>query len=497
MSKKLTVSFVKGKGSINHNNREFVTNNVDVSRIKDNITYKNETLEQAYDICFGQALEEYNSKQKRSDRKKNNYIEYIKNSKNNEKLFYENLVQVGNMFDSHVGTEQGEINKLILDRYAKEFQERNPNLYLFNAVMHLDEKTPHLHLCYIPLGHGYKQGMKVRNSLDRAYKEQGIDGKANKYENSTHAWQDREKAYIAEIMREYGLERAPDKGLKQKHLTIDQYKATAERIHAEVKQMPKQIESAEMMLNKERVTVKKSDLQALEKRAKLSVVHEKATKELISKTKEEYEKSQKFINTKMCAALYNEQKSEKALRQIEIEFSKAMNLRLEAEKMVEEQQEINERYESLCDAFEEQKKTIEELNIKNHSLEAEIDDLRQECDRRVQQKVEPLQRQMRGYEEKISDLEEKNDTICQCLTNVVKAFGMLKHDKQEGYRILNLNDKQNRLFDAIEKYTTKWLRKVDKDDMALEVENSIGISKGIRTFIKELISKNRNTDKGR
>ena len=53
----------------------------------------------------------------------------------------------------------------ILDEYARSFQERNPNLYLFHAVLHMDEATPHLHLDYIPIAHGYKTKLHTRNSL--------------------------------------------------------------------------------------------------------------------------------------------------------------------------------------------------------------------------------------------------------------------------------------------------------------------------------------------
>ena len=58
----------------------------------------------------------------------------------------------------------------------QDFSERNPNLYVFNAVLHMDEATPHLHIDYIPVAHGYQKGLQVRNSLDKALKEQGIDG---------------------------------------------------------------------------------------------------------------------------------------------------------------------------------------------------------------------------------------------------------------------------------------------------------------------------------
>ncbi len=68
------------------------------------------------------------------------YMEQIKNSKNGEKLFYENIVQVGNMFDSHIDSSQGQVCKKVLNDYMHNFEKRNPNLYVFNAVLHLDEQ---------------------------------------------------------------------------------------------------------------------------------------------------------------------------------------------------------------------------------------------------------------------------------------------------------------------------------------------------------------------
>ena len=68
----------------------------------------------------------------------------------------------------------------ILEQYAKTFQERNPNLYLFNCVMHLDEATPHLHIDYIPVAHGYKTGMETRNSLTKAVKRKMKQLRGNK-----------------------------------------------------------------------------------------------------------------------------------------------------------------------------------------------------------------------------------------------------------------------------------------------------------------------------
>ena len=68
-----TISFVLGDGSMSHNNREFIANNVDSGRTHLNRTYARQDINEAYDVCFKQALNDYNAKQKRKDRIKDDY----------------------------------------------------------------------------------------------------------------------------------------------------------------------------------------------------------------------------------------------------------------------------------------------------------------------------------------------------------------------------------------------------------------------------------------
>ena len=46
-------------------------------------------------------------------------------------------------------TENGELAKQILDEYYQGFQERNPQLRVFSAHLHMDEATPHLHIDFV------------------------------------------------------------------------------------------------------------------------------------------------------------------------------------------------------------------------------------------------------------------------------------------------------------------------------------------------------------
>ena len=230
-----TISFPKGKGHLTHNNRDFICNNVVPERTAWNRIYIQEPLKDAYEKCFGQALRDYNAAQKRKDRQKDDYLKEIENSGNKEKTFYENIVQIGKKTDAPVADENGVMTEEakaaieVLDRYAKTFQERNPNLYLFNCVMHLDEATPHLHIDYIPVAHGYKNGMKTRNSLTKAFQQMGFAKAVSRKQNETVAWQEREREYLTELCREQGIE-IEVLGVHRDNLSLPEYKAAIHKV---------------------------------------------------------------------------------------------------------------------------------------------------------------------------------------------------------------------------------------------------------------------------
>ncbi len=78
---KRTISAMVGKGSVNHNSRKFKAENVDAERSHLNVDYCNENIKKVYHKLFDEALERYNVKQTRSDRRIADYYEKIRNSK--------------------------------------------------------------------------------------------------------------------------------------------------------------------------------------------------------------------------------------------------------------------------------------------------------------------------------------------------------------------------------------------------------------------------------
>ena len=266
-----TISFPKGKGHLTHNNRDFISKNVVPERTSWNRIYMQESLERAYEKCFGQALMDYNAAQKRKDRRKENYLKEIENSGNKEKTFYENIVQIGKKEDTPVVDENGNLTEEaksaieILEQYAKTFQERNPNLYLFNCVMHLDEATPHLHIDYIPVAHEYKTGMETRNSLTKALQQMGFAKAVSKKENETVAWQQRERSYLTDLCREKGID-IEVLGIQRDNLSLPEYKAAMREVEALEQQTEEmEIHNKELATRAEELAKQIDELEARDK----------------------------------------------------------------------------------------------------------------------------------------------------------------------------------------------------------------------------------------
>ena len=216
-----TISAMVGKGSVNHNSRKFRAENVDGTRTHLNIDYCNENIKTVYHELFDEALERYNAKQIRSDRKIKDYYEKIRSSKQ-EKPFHEIILQVGGKGNMNADTENGELAKQILDEYYQGFQERNPQLRVFSAHLHMDEATPHLHIDFVPFTTGSKRGLDTRVSLKQALANQGFVGNGRE-ETEWALWVNFEKESLAESMLNFNIE-WENQHTSREHLSVLDYK---------------------------------------------------------------------------------------------------------------------------------------------------------------------------------------------------------------------------------------------------------------------------------
>ena len=218
---KRTISFMTGKGSVNHNSRKFHAKNIDSERSYLNVEYCNEDVKDVYHELFDEALVRYNEKQTRSDRKIDDYYDKICFGKQ-EKPFHEIILQIGDKDNMGATTENGQLAAKVLDEYMRDFQRRNPTLRVFSAYLHMDEATPHLHIDFVPYTTGSKRGLDTRVSLKQALSALGFKG-GTRSETELNQWVQHEKKQLAEIMLERGIE-WEKKGTHEKHLSVLDFK---------------------------------------------------------------------------------------------------------------------------------------------------------------------------------------------------------------------------------------------------------------------------------
>jgi len=214
---KRTISFMTGKGSVNHNSRKFHAKNTDPERSYLNVEYCNENLKDVYHELFDEALARYNEKQTRGNRRIDDYYEKIRSSKQ-EKPFHEIILQIGDKDNMGAKTENGQLAAKVLDKYMQDFQRRNPTLKVFSAYLHMDEATPHLHIDFVPYTTGSKRGLDTRVSLKQALSALGFKG-GTRRETELNQWVAYEKEQLAAVMLEHGIE-WEKKGTHEKHLSV-------------------------------------------------------------------------------------------------------------------------------------------------------------------------------------------------------------------------------------------------------------------------------------
>lgn len=484
------VSMPQGKGSQMHNRREYekygkpTPDNIDVSKSHENITLVDRDINEAYREIFGEALDKYNAKQKRADRKIEDYCDHIKKSKNGEKLFYEDVVQWGSK-DDFQNPQTRERAKEALVKYVEGFEERNPNLKLIGAYIHMDEASPHLHLDYVPVAHGYSRGLSTRNSLDRAMKEMGFAPEnESRKNNATKLWKESERSYFGEICRSMGLEVEMERQSTRKNLSVEEYKDARDEMLGNIEQEKEAIVAEVEPLRELKtgideiagtgktvlpgvVAIKKKDLEAVKEQAKAYTAN-----------RDEIE----TLRERSAAVSQREQRADQREQQLNKREAGLEDMQNQIIERYNRQLRLNQLLEKSERDGRTKDKKIADLQTENTSLRGQIRSLTAQID---QIKAELW--------EKINNLTDKLRGAYESLTNVVKAVGMLKYDREKDqngnytygkYGISNLSKAQDKLIDGLAEYGAKWAKEDGFPEMAEEMEKRVGISKGIEKIIE-------------
>lgn len=379
-------SVVNGSGYLNHNERKFTRSNVDKLRIKDNVVLKSQTVEETYQQLFSDTIEEYNAKQKIATRRKSvdGYLKDLQENahkKGAEKPFYEVIVQIGDMYDCNCvnNPNEAERAKQALTEYFHTFQERNPNLKVFHATIHMDEQTPHLHLDYIPIAEGcYKQGMQRKNSLSKALELQGLGKHKSQYDNAAVRWQEQERKALKEIAKKYDFEIVDQGKAGEKHLSVQEFKEKELKRSKEIERLAENIEIKSTLGFNKHIPV--SELTRINRLNQLS---EERNLEL-NQREEKIEHKEKLLDQEIAKAKAVQDTSADEVQQLNIRLNQ---IKRELELAKEKVKEKTDKLEKLEGRLEYYKRINEANEDEIKYLKNKISDMEEEQSQLIEESI--------------------------------------------------------------------------------------------------------------
>ena len=315
------------------------------------------------------------------------------------------------------------------------FQERNPNLRVFNAVMHLDEETPNLHIDYVPFSTGNKRGLETKVSLKGALKAQGFVG-TGRFDTKWKRWVESEKQCLAEIMELYQMEWL-QKGTHEKHLSVYDYEKKMRK--AEVQELEQEIFGQKDIIAGQSLMPETNET-VLQSQQQILVEKEDEIKKLCQKTeqvKEDWEK-------------------------VQIDKDKAQDSFAYYNRLAESKKGMYELFQSWC---EDKKKSYEDYAEKSRELKAEA--------RVLEEKVRKLEKKKSGKAEKVQAEEIKLDIVklelqeaVSELEDVQKEADFVKEQalhQYEKYQRIEPSERGTAMFDD--------MIRLKRENMILENEN--------------------------
>lgn len=496
------VSFSQNKGNLSHNERKFYTNNIDIDRSKDNLQFYSLSVEEAYKEYFGNAIDEYNRTQKRKDRLKSvdKYLFELRENehkKGAEKPFYEIVVQIGDKNTCNIlnNKEQAENAKNVLIEYVKGWQDRNPNLRVFNATIHMDETTPHLHLDYIPVATGYKQGLKVRNSLSKALECQGLGKGVGRNDNASIRWQKQEREVIKDLAINHGFE-IEEKGVDRPHLSVSEYKRASDDLNERIERNLEVLEVSKTKVPfSDKVMIKESDLAALENLSKLGQQARNAATEHDLALTADFELKNKQLKDREYQITNQENKITQKLKEAE----KALQIATSAKEIAQEQEKNSKHTKSVYEKlYNEQKNLNQEYNEllkKNVSFSQEISKLSDDIKYLKQthsEKVTSLNTQIAQAKNDVSKLENQ---IAEKDAQHIKALSNLKRQYEQEANKLKEQYKNDLKEIRVSSHETGYNQGMNDGKDATEKQMNIligeayqnGITKGLEESVKDFI----------
>lgn len=214
---------------------------------------------------FDEALEEYNKKQTRQDRKIEDYFEHVAGKE--QDMAVEIIIQIGDREFWKQFDDMKSYMKLSYQIILDELRKRLPQFVVANAVVHLDEDSPHMHIVGVPVADGYKKGLSKQVSKRKVFTKDVL----------SRVLQDELREVANKEVNDWFGEQIKEKSKGRNHdLTVAEYKVAQETEHLE--QIQEQVSDADIKLFASQIAYKELERRQTkelnEKRSELQSVRQ-------------------------------------------------------------------------------------------------------------------------------------------------------------------------------------------------------------------------------
>ena len=257
--KSAITSKTKLEGVAKHNLRKYKSSDYSASNIVILQGTKNlmHDVKAVYHQEFDAALKDYNERQKRADRKIADYFEHVANKE--QDMAVEIIIQLGD----REYWKENEFNKIYMKRIygclLDELKRLFPNFIVANAVVHLDEDSPHMHVVGVPVAYGYTRGLSKQVSKRWVFTPETL----------SELLQGKLRAYANRMVDIWFQDKIKEKSKGRNHdLTVMEYKVAKENEKYE------QIKEEHVNIEKEVEVLKEQAREAEDRAEQAQLIYE-------------------------------------------------------------------------------------------------------------------------------------------------------------------------------------------------------------------------------
>lgn len=287
-----------------YKSEEYSANNIFLIYGTDNLV---QDVKAVYHQEFDEALKVYNENQTRADRKIEDYFEHVANKE--QDMAVEIIIQVGDRAYWQEHLENKVFMRQIYRTILAELQYRLPQFVVANAVVHMDEDSPHMHVVGVPVGTDYKKGMSKQVSKRKVFTKNVL----------SIVLQDKLRAFANKRARIVLGEQIREKSKGRNHdLSVMEYKVLKEEIrYDELKEQAdeKQQENEQLEREKEQLV---QEYDTLSMRVAVKQMDYEEADERVKEANERADRIEAYIKTQSDTLVDLEEKATKLERKAEI-----------------------------------------------------------------------------------------------------------------------------------------------------------------------------------